>query len=249
MIDTNNPIATDSVLTHFEVYARRANPVQLVIYRNSGDMYAVVGKSAPFDAKVGHNKFPLESPIAAKAGDLVGFYYPSSGAIAFEMNGGHWLHQGLSHSVYFTPQGGSENEFIYSSPRTYSIRVGQGPVHRPKAEVVIHNVMYDGLEKRTEGDEYVALRNVGTVSADLSGWRVYADDRGQDFTFPQGTTLAADQTVRVYTNYDDPQTGGFSYGIGRAIWNNKGDTAHLYDADGALVDTFAYGPLRQSATD
>jgi hypothetical protein len=44
--------------------------------------------------------------------------------------------------------------------------------------------------------------NTGSPNApaDLSGGHLGADDAGQDFTFPAGTTLAAGQSIRVYTN-------------------------------------------------
>lgn len=68
-----------------------------------------------------------------------------------------------------------------------------------------------------------------------------ADDRGQDFTFPPGTVLQPGQRIRVYTNQVHPQWGGFTYGSGRPIWNDKGDNAALRDTDGNRVSTYGYG--------
>ena len=45
---------------------------------------------------------------------------------------------------------------------------------------------------------------------------------------------------RVYTNEHHPESCGFSFGSGSAIWNNKGDYGHLYDASGAEVSTYCY---------
>jgi hypothetical protein len=42
----------------------------------------------------------------------------------------------------------------------------------------------------------------------------------------------------VYTNSDI--AGSFSFGSGRAIWNNRGDCGRLYNAQGALVDEYCY---------
>ncbi|PJN21410.1 lamin tail domain-containing protein [Kitasatospora sp. CB02891] len=108
-------------------------------------------------------------------------------------------------------------------------------------EVVIATVCHKGEVKYTQADEYVEIVNRGTAHADISGWLLYADDPGQNFTFPPGSTLKAGQRIRVYTNEVHNEWGGYSYGSGRAIWNDKGDTAHLHDAGGALVSDFGYG--------
>ncbi|MFE0458307.1 choice-of-anchor K domain-containing protein [Kitasatospora sp. NPDC058965] len=108
-------------------------------------------------------------------------------------------------------------------------------------DVVITNVRHKGEVKYTQADEYVEIVNQGTAHADISGWLLHADDPGQNFTFPPGTTLKAGQRIRVYTNEVRAEWGGYSYGSGRAIWNDKGDTAHLLDTDGALVSDYSYG--------
>ena len=107
--------------------------------------------------------------------------------------------------------------------------------------VVISGINYDGAVKRTESDEYVEITNDGSAHTDISGWRIHADDKGQDFVFPDGTIIQSGQSFRVYTNEVHPESGGFSFGIGRAIWNNKGDTALLCDENGAESATLGYG--------
>ncbi|WP_331743560.1 lamin tail domain-containing protein [Kitasatospora sp. NBC_01300] len=107
------------------------------------------------------------------------------------------------------------------------------------SDVVITNVHHKGAVKYTQADEYVEIVNQGTAHADVSGWVLYADDPGQNFTFPPGTTLKAGQRIRIYTNEVHAEWGGYSYGSGRAIWNDKGDTAHLSDTSGALVSDYS----------
>jgi hypothetical protein len=110
-----------------------------------------------------------------------------------------------------------------------------------KPDVVISNVNYKGTASKSQSDEYVEITNRGTGPADLSGWHLNAGNAGQDFTFPAGTTLAAGQSIRVYTNEVHPGTGGFSFGFGRSIWNDAGDVARLQDAAGSAVTELAYG--------
>ncbi|MFJ7277314.1 choice-of-anchor K domain-containing protein [Kitasatospora sp. NPDC098663] len=108
-------------------------------------------------------------------------------------------------------------------------------------DVIITDVCHKGTVKYTQADEYVEIVNQGTAHADISGWLLHADDPGQNFTFPPGTTLKAGQRIRVYTNEVHAEWGGYSFGSGRAIWNDKGDTAHLFDTEGAAVHHYGYG--------
>jgi uncharacterized protein (DUF697 family) len=110
--------------------------------------------------------------------------------------------------------------------------------------VTISKVHSKGSVKRTQADEYAEITNAGDVSVDLSGWTLDAEGTGQVFTFPAGTQLAPGQVIRVYTDEVHPATGGFKFGIRRAIWNDRGDRARLHDAGGALVSSFTYGNKR-----
>lgn len=106
--------------------------------------------------------------------------------------------------------------------------------------VSIQSIFYNGLVYQFESDEYAVIVNAGTVSQNLNGWRLYADDSGQNFYFPS-FNLAPGQTCRVYTNEIHSDYCGFSYGRGAAIWNNEGDCGHLYNAGGAEVSKLCYG--------
>jgi hypothetical protein len=110
---------------------------------------------------------------------------------------------------------------------------------RAQAVVVISHIYYDGQVPRVESDEYAEISNKGNAPVNISGWRLNAGDPYQDFTFPS-FDLQPGQACRVYTNEVHPESCGFSFGIGRAIWNNKGDCGYLYDAGGAQVDDYCY---------
>ncbi|MBG0749194.1 MAG: lamin tail domain-containing protein [Planktothrix agardhii KL2] len=109
-------------------------------------------------------------------------------------------------------------------------------------DVTISKLVYKGQVKRTQADEYIEISNPGNSPANLSGWKITsAGSLKQVFTFPQGTILEAGKSFRVYTNEVHPETGGFSFGSGTAIWNDAGDEAKLFDAAGNNVSTLAYG--------
>lgn len=108
-----------------------------------------------------------------------------------------------------------------------------------EAKIVIQHIFYDGLVSRVESDEYAEIANVGTAAINLGGWRLNAGDNGQDFRFPS-VDLGPGQSVRVYTNQIHPESGGFSFGRGSAIWNNKGDCGLLFDGGGQVVSERCY---------
>lgn len=106
--------------------------------------------------------------------------------------------------------------------------------------VAITTIYYDGKVIRVESDEYIEITNQGDEPVDLTGWKINAGDEGQDFFFPSGFVMQPGQACRIYTNEDHPETCGLSFSNSRAIWNNKGDTGYLYDAQGGVVSEWSY---------
>lgn len=111
----------------------------------------------------------------------------------------------------------------------------------PGSNVQITYIFYDGLVYRVESDEYVEITNLGNEPQDLAGWVLKDISEGYpSFTFPS-YVLAPGQSIRVYTNEIHPEYGGFSFGYGKAIWNNSDpDTAVLYNAQGQEVSRKSY---------
>jgi len=107
--------------------------------------------------------------------------------------------------------------------------------------VRITYIFYDGLVYRTESDEYVEITNLGDTSQNLNRWVLRDISEGYpSFTFPS-YVLAPGAKIRVYTNQVHPEWGGFSFGYGKAIWNNSDpDWAALYNAQGQEVSRKSY---------
>lgn len=120
---------------------------------------------------------------------------------------------------------------------------GSTPTLEPEktTNVQITHIFFDGQVYRTESDEYVEIKNLGSESVDLAGWKLADIAEGSPtFTFPS-YTLQPGGRVRVYTNEIHSEYGGFSFGYGKAIWNNSSpDTAVLYDAQGQEVSRRSY---------
>jgi hypothetical protein len=115
----------------------------------------------------------------------------------------------------------------------------QKPTTTPQVEIT--HISYKGSVKRTQSDEYVEITNQENKPVDVSGWQISSGvGRNKLFTFPAGTTLAAGQKIRVYTNEVHPESGGFSCGSKLSLWKDSGDEARLLDAKGNVAFGLAY---------
>ena len=103
--------------------------------------------------------------------------------------------------------------------------------------VTITNIHATG-SGRNEPDEWVEFRNDGSQPLQLEGWRLL-DEAEHTFNFPN-FLMQPGQSCRVYTNEHHADWCGFSYGNGQPIWNNRGDCATLYDAEGVVVARSCY---------
>jgi hypothetical protein len=74
----------------------------------------------------------------------------------------------------------------------------------------------------------------------MTGWTVI-DEYGWKFNFPS-FTLTPGSTVRVVTGCgtNTADTLYWCKGGGGAVWNNDGDTVHLFDTAGNLIAEYSY---------
>ncbi|MDJ0660789.1 MAG: lamin tail domain-containing protein [Crocosphaera sp.] len=242
LVDTNNAINLDGYVNSWKIWADNNLPVQLVIFRQDGNNWSIVGRSEQVTPKTGLNELTLSSPIAVKADDCVGLYYPQQGSVSAIKHQGNWALGNLNGTVLWS-YGAEFNAFTDSGYRTYSVQVKGTP---GIANVEIADIVYHGHIKRTQSDEYIEIRNNGNAAADLSNWKITSIGKNQLFAFPEGTSLAGGQMIRVYTNEVHQEFGGFSFGSKTAIWNDKGDMGKLLDAEGNEVSSFSYGDQAKS---
>lgn len=97
---------------------------------------------------------------------------------------------------------------------------GQGD--GPFGSVIIECILFDPVG-RDHGNEVVTLATSRQV--DVSGW-ILVDEARHRFSLPP-RTLSAGEQLQLPNR-------------GRPVWNNTGDTAYLYDAQGGLIDSFSY---------
>lgn len=86
-------------------------------------------------------------------------------------------------------------------------------------------------------DEFITITNTGPAIVDLSGWTLNAGDNKQDLCLLQGLLIYPKQELVLYTQ----NKGELNFNSSLNIWNNKGDTGLLYDNNGQLISSLAYG--------
>ena len=104
--------------------------------------------------------------------------------------------------------------------------------------VVINELHYDDVPKTSRG-EFVELFNAGTLTVDLSEWRLAGVG---NYTFPAGTNLepgqflvVAEDSRTLRTKYRIRTTHQYTGGL-----DNDGDNLRLFDSKGNLVDQVEY---------
>ena len=114
------------------------------------------------------------------------------------------------------------------------------PESQQNVNVQITDIFYDGLVPSVESDEYVEITNLGALQVDLAGWVLKDISGNPSFTFPS-YILQPGKQLRVYTNEVHSEYGGFTFGYGKAIWNNSNpDTAALFNDQGQEVSRRSY---------
>ena len=114
---------------------------------------------------------------------------------------------------------------------------------RAEATLGIVEVMFDapGNDNENLNGEWVAIRNEGETSVDLTGWGIKDESASHRYEFPVSFTLLPGETVTVKTGCGaDFDTDLYWCNQGSAVWNNGGDTAFLLDPSGNTHVAYAY---------
>jgi len=96
-----------------------------------------------------------------------------------------------------------------------------------------------GDDHRNPNGEYAVLESAEVGDRAIGGWRL-CDAANHCFHFPPGTVLKAGGRIVVHTGAGQADGQRYYMGHRRAVWNNAGDTATLYDGTGAAVVVFGY---------
>lgn len=84
--------------------------------------------------------------------------------------------------------------------------------------------------------EYVKITNKGAASVNLKGWKI--KDKGAKHTYTFSSyTLKSKASVTLKSGSGKNSGSTLYWNKYSFIWNNEGDTAYLYNAQGKLVSS------------
>lgn len=169
------------------------------------------------------------------------------------------LHPMRSQSRENDPCGGITNTYLPVQVRNSSTMLQPTPTVtsaqplQPGSQLLagtvqVITVMMNGNPGLNEADEYVELKNVGQTPAYLDGWKLRAIRNADnvvldEYTFPGGAVIAANQTCRIYTNLPfGAENCGFAGGFAndQPLWPPNGARAVLLNPQGQEMARFVY---------
>lgn len=116
--------------------------------------------------------------------------------------------------------------------KTSYIKVNAVPL--PSTNVYISGLRL-GASGETPNQEYVQITNKGTTEVKMNGWKITDSGAKHTYYFPSSDILKSKSTVTLYTGTGTNSAAKLFWGRSSHVWNNEGDTAYLYNAQGALV--------------
>jgi hypothetical protein len=96
--------------------------------------------------------------------------------------------------------------------------------------------LYVGAPHQTPNQEFVKITNKGTTAVNLKGWKIKDNGVKHTYTFPS-YTLKAKSTVTLKSGSGKNTASTLYWNKYSFIWNNTGDKASLYNAQGKLVSS------------
>ena len=118
-------------------------------------------------------------------------------------------------------------------------------------KIIIEHINHNPPGKDTPdklNKEFVIIENEGDETVSLAGWTLKDEtttgERRHIYLFPQTVSLSPREKAYVHTGPGEdsseegqPSTWILHWGRHAFVWNNEGDTATLWDADGNKVDS------------
>ena len=219
----------------------------------SGCIVEDIGKGGKVDNMF---QFPAATPVL-KAGESVMIYtnecHEESGGHSFKSGSAIWNNAG-GVAVLKNSNEVKIDEYTYYCVGNFETTeiedLDEDVEECDFGGVVISSINVYGSGK-SQSDEYVEITNTLKSSVDISGYSVldvnvnYVEklsdgEFGLTFTFPESTVLEAGASVRIYTNEDHTDSGGYNFGSGKEVWNDMKGEAVLKDADGRKIGQFKY---------
>ncbi|MCK5847722.1 MAG: thermonuclease family protein [Caldisericia bacterium] len=105
--------------------------------------------------------------------------------------------------------------------------------YKDSFKVLEINYNADGDDRDNINGEWFLLKNVSDKSINLKNFYFY-DEAFNQFIFPRAT-IKPNQKCKVFTGLGKNKSNEIYAGFTQPIWNNSGDTLHLYDSSNGLI--------------
>jgi len=129
---------------------------------------------------------------------------------------------------------------------------------KPPYRIIIEHINHNPHGKDTSDkldEEFVVLENEGTEKISLANWTLTDETttgaRRHVYTFPQTVSLSPREKAYVHTGpgedlfeQGNPSRWILHWGRHAFVWNNEGDTATLFDAEGNEMDSLRVVTLK-----
>jgi hypothetical protein len=107
----------------------------------------------------------------------------------------------------------------------------------PTTNNVYISALYVGAPHQTPNQEYVKIYNKGTTAVSIRGWKISDQGKKHTYYFPSSFVLKGKSTVTLRSGHGTNTASTLYWNKYSFIWNNTGDKAYLYNAQGKLVST------------
>jgi hypothetical protein len=98
------------------------------------------------------------------------------------------------------------------------------------------SALYVGAPHEITNQEYVKITNSGKTSVNLKGWEIKDEGAKHTYTF-SSNTLKSKSSITLRSGHGKDSGSTLYWNRYLFIWNNDGDTAYLYNAQGKLVSS------------
>jgi len=145
--------------------------------------------------------------------------------------------------VYTEGNCSKENYYVSLQQQAMENKTGlwSCPSEEPRG-ITIVTVHYNaaGNDWENLNDEYVVIKNYKTMEIEMTGYTL-GDEANHVYIFPDEFILNSEAEVTVHTGSGTDTDEDLYWNNDYPIWNNDGDTAYLWDANGSLVDYYSWG--------
>ena len=112
-----------------------------------------------------------------------------------------------------------------------------------EGDIIVGAVEFNppGRDEENLNEEFVKIGNTSGGDIDVSGWVLRDESTANRFVFPNGTVIAAGDTLVVHSGCETDKPSDVYWCNDTPVWSNGGDSALLQDELGNVVDLHIYG--------